>query len=97
MATVERQVYTHNPDGENTLKSTDTMTVPDPTMGSATIASGDSRVTVAHGLGTVPTSIQVTPSGKEAALHVDNETASSFDVVRGTLLTGDGVFYWKVE
>jgi len=64
--------------------------------GSATIASGDTSVTVNHGLVTTPTNIQVTGTHSEVKdAYVTNVGATSFDIKVGSAVTANRTVYWK--
>jgi len=66
--------------------------------GTATIPSGNTSVTVSHGLVTTPSKVLVTPIGDPGDRYwVANVGSSSFDIVVATAPTADIDFYWQAE
>jgi len=64
--------------------------------GSATIANGNTSVTVNHGLVTTPTNIQVTGTHSEVKdAYVTNVGATSFDIMVGSAVSANRTVYWK--
>ena len=64
--------------------------------GSATIANGNTSVTVNHGLVTTPTNIQVTGTHSEVKdAYVTNVGTTSFDIKVGSAVTANRTVYWK--
>jgi hypothetical protein len=67
-------------------------------QGTGAILTGNTTVTVAHGLVSTPTNIQLTanntvPEGR--GLAVDNITSTTFDVIISSAAAADRDFYWS--
>jgi len=61
----------------------------------ATIPAGQTKVTVTHGLGGLPTCVLLTGTHSEVkAPWVENPTASTFDIVVESPVTTDRNVYW---
>jgi len=66
--------------------------------GSATIANGNTSVTVNHGLLTTPTNIQLTGTHSEVKdAYVTNPGATSFDITVDNAVSADRTVYWKAK
>ena len=66
--------------------------------GVATIAAGQTRVTVSHGLVRAPTKVLITPlASPPGKLWVENITSTSFDIVTDTAPTSDLPIAWYAE
>jgi len=87
----------HSTDEIDYKTNTLTYTLPEKT-GSATIASGDTSVTVNHGLPTTPTNIQVTGAHSEVKdAYVTNVGATSFTIKVDSAVTANRTVYWKAK
>jgi len=66
--------------------------------GKATISSGQTRVTVQHGLVSAPSKVLVTPLGQPPGkVWVENITSTSFDIVTDTAPSSNLSIAWYAE
>jgi hypothetical protein len=65
--------------------------------GTATIPSGQTSVTVAHGLAATPTKVIVTPRGNIGAVWVSARNATSITISCSTAPTADTIVDWYAE
>ena len=66
--------------------------------GSATIANGNTSVTVNHGLVSTPTNVQLTGTHSEVKdAYVTNVGSTSFDIKVDSAVTADRTVYWKAK
>ena len=66
--------------------------------GSATIANGNTSVTVNHGLADTPTNIQLTGTHSEVKdAYVTNPGATSFTIQVDSAVTADRVVHWRAK
>jgi len=89
----------HSTDEINYKTNTLTYTLPEKT-GSATITSGNTSVTVNHGLPTTPTNIQLTGTHsevKDAYVPESSITDTSFEIHVDSAVTADRAVYWKAK
>ena len=71
---------------------------PTENSGTATIAAGNTSVTVNHGLASTPSKVLVTPLGDPGdRYYVTNITGTSFDIVIATAPSSDVPFAWYAE
>ncbi len=66
--------------------------------GTATISSGSLSVDVAHGLGSTPSNVQVTPTNEiQSAFWVSDVNDGTFRINIGSAEGSDVSFYWSVS
>jgi len=87
-----------NSDGLYLDNGTNTKITGPERSGSATIANGNTSVTVNHGLASAPTNIQLTGTHSEVKdAYVTNVGSTSFDIKVDSAVTADRTVYWKAK